>query len=117
MVLAILFMGVSVGVASMLPHLAVPAGVRYTLPIGCVVLGIAYFWAMFRDFRSSTDELQRRINLEAAVGACAGVYVAMVVYPVFQKAGVLGALDPLAVLLLLIGLYMGGYVVAKWRYR
>jgi hypothetical protein len=93
-----------------------PPAVRYALPVGCVLLGGAYFRTVFRDFRTSADELQRRINLEAAVGACVGLYIAMVVYPVFRKAGVVGPLEPLSVLILLIVFYAAGYSLAKRRY-
>jgi hypothetical protein len=114
---AVVFMGTAVGASSVMSAVQLPAAVRYTLPLLCVLAGIAYFRVLFRDFRRYTDELQRRINLEAAVGTCVGIYVAMVVYPVFHKAGLIGPLNYVHVLLLLIVMYAAGYAVAMRRYR
>jgi hypothetical protein len=115
LVWAVLFAGLSVA-AGLLSRTDMPLLLRYTLPAVCVLLGGAYFRALFRDFQSSTDELQRRLHLEAAVGACAGLYVAMMVYPAFHNTGLVPRLDPFAVLLLLVLLYGAGYAAARRRY-
>jgi hypothetical protein len=61
--------------------------------------------------------LQLRIHLEAAATACLGVFLAVMVYPVFRIAGFVGELQPYYVLFLLVGLLLFGYLNANRRYR
>jgi hypothetical protein len=117
LVWALLFAGISVAAAMLLSRVNVPPLVRYALPVTCVLLGAMYFRTVVRDLQTSTDELQRRLHLEASVGACAGLYIAMMAYPAFQKAALLPPLDPFAVLVLLVLLYGAGYAIARNRYR
>jgi hypothetical protein len=112
-----LFVGSTVSALFILKSTVIPAAVRPVLPIVCVLLGIGYLRVMMRDFRTSADELARRINVEAAVGACLALYICMMVYPVFKNAGMVGELDSAVVLLLLVGFYVIGFVVARRRYR
>ena len=113
---AFLFLAATVGVMRVL-RLELPTAIRYALPAGPVLLGVVYFRILFRDLPRMTDELQRKLHFEAAVGTCAGVYIAMIVYPLFQRAGLIGTLDPLVVLILMSVLYTAGYSVAKRRYQ
>ena len=63
------------------------------------------------------DELQLRIQLEAAATACLGVFLVTLVYPIFQFAGFVGPLQPYYVIFLLVGLLLVGYLNANRRYR
>jgi hypothetical protein len=84
-----------------------------TVPVAC---GIAYTFRLVRDL-GRLDELQLRIQLEAAATACLGVFLAAMVYPVFERAGFVGQLQPYYVLFLLLGLLLVGCFNANRRYR
>jgi hypothetical protein len=96
--------------------------VRPGLPVRVLVVavpvlcGLAYTRQMVRDVRK-LDELQLRIQLEAAATACLGVFVAANIYPVVQIAGFVGPMQPFYVVFLLIGLVLAGYINACRRYR
>ena len=92
-------------------------GVRYLVPVLCLGAGVAYVKTMLRDLRARSDELQLRIYLESTALTSHGLFVAMLVYPAFQKAGLVGPLDYSVVLFLLVGLGLGGFLVASRRYR
>jgi hypothetical protein len=65
----------------------------------------------------TSGEAGRRIHLEAAATACVGVFIAGLVYPVFQFAGFVGPLQHYYVVFLLVGLLFVGYFNANRRYR
>jgi hypothetical protein len=48
---------------------------------------------------------------------CVGMFGALMVYPVFRKAGLMPELDSASALLLMIGLFFAGYIAARRRYR
>jgi hypothetical protein len=81
-----------------------------------LVCGAAYAFRLLRDL-AKLDELQLRIQLEAAATACLGVFLVTIVYPVFQIAGFVGPLQPYYVIFLLVGLLLAGYLNANRRYR
>jgi len=81
-----------------------------------LVCGVAYSFRLLRDL-ARLDELQLRIQLEAAATACLGVFLVTIVYPVFQIAGFVGPLQPYYVIFLLVGLLLAGYLNANRRYR
>ncbi|HXN48715.1 MAG TPA: hypothetical protein VN893_18840 [Bryobacteraceae bacterium] len=81
-----------------------------------VVCGIAYSFRLLRDL-AKLDELQLRIQLEAAATACLGVFLVTILYPVLQIAGFVGPLQPYYVIFLLVGLLLAGYLNANRRYR
>ena len=81
-----------------------------------LVCGAAYAFRLLRDL-ARLDELQLRIQLEAAATACLGVFLVTIVYPVFQIAGFVGPLQPYYVIFLLVGLLLVGYFNANRRYR
>jgi hypothetical protein len=83
------------------------------VPLGC---GAAYVVRLLRDMER-LDELQLRIHLEAAATACLGVFIASLLYPIFQIAGFVGPLQAYWVTFLLVGLLLFGYVNAGRRYR
>ncbi len=83
------------------------------IPLGC---GVAYTFRLLRDL-AHLDELQLRIQLEAAATACLGVFIAALLYPVVQIAGFVGQLQPYYVVFLLVGLLFLGYLNASRRYR
>ena len=81
-----------------------------------VVCGAAYAVRLLRDL-VQLDELQLRIQLEAAATACLGVFLATLLYPILQIAGFVGPLQPYYVVFLLVGLLLVGYLNANRRYR
>ena len=81
-----------------------------------LVCGAAYTFRLLRDL-ARLDELQLRIQLEAAATACLGVFIAAMVYPIFQIAGFVGQLQAYYVIFLLVGLLLFGYFNANRRYR
>jgi hypothetical protein len=83
------------------------------VPVAC---GVAYIWRLLYGMKQ-LDELQLRIHLEAAATACVGVFVAAIIYPVFQIAGFIGRLEPYYVVFLIAGLLGMGYFNAVGRYR
>jgi hypothetical protein len=83
------------------------------IPVAC---GIAYSFRLLRDL-ARLDELQLRIQLEAAATACLGVFLGTILYPIFQFAGFVGPLRAFYVTFLLVGLLLAGYLNANRRYR
>ena len=81
-----------------------------------VVCGVAYAFRLLRDL-AKLDELQLRIQLEAAATACLGVFLVTMLYPILQIAGFVGPLQPYYVIFLLVGLLLAGYLNANRRYR
>jgi len=81
-----------------------------------VVCGAAYAFRLLRDL-ARLDELQLRIQLEAAATACLGVFLVTLLYPILQIAGFVGPLQPYYVIFLLVGLLLTGYFNANRRYR
>jgi hypothetical protein len=67
--------------------------------------------------RTRGDELELRINLEAALTACMGMFGALMVYPVARKAGIIPEAGSSAALFVLCGLFFVGYFAARRRYR
>jgi hypothetical protein len=97
-------------------------GYHPTLPLRAVAVaiplfcGVAYTFRLLRDL-ARLDELQLRIQLEAAATACLGVFIASILYPIFQFAGFVGPLQPFYATFLLAGLLLVGYFNASRRYR
>ena len=81
-----------------------------------LAFGVVWVFYLLRDLRT-LDELQLRVNLEAAAIGCLGVFVGAILYPVFQHAGFVGQLQPRYVVLAVIALVGAGYVAAGRRYR
>ena len=81
-----------------------------------VVCGAAYAFQLLRDL-ARLDELQLRIQLEAAATSCLGVFLVTLLYPILQIAGFVGPLQPYYVIFLLVGLLLVGYLNANRRYR
>jgi hypothetical protein len=81
-----------------------------------LVCGVAYTFRLLRDL-ARMDELQLRIQLEAAAIACLGVFIGTIVYPILQFAGFVGPLQAFYVTFLLVGLLLLGYLNAKRRYE
>jgi hypothetical protein len=81
-----------------------------------LVCGVAYAFRLLRDL-ARLDELQLRIQLEAAATACLGVFLVTLLYPILQIAGFVGQLQPYYVVFLLVGLLLVGYLNANRRYR
>ncbi len=81
-----------------------------------LVCGVAYTFRLLRDL-ARLDELQLRIQLEAAATACLGIFIASILYPIFQFAGFVGPLQPFYATFLLVGLLLAGYLNANRRYR
>ncbi len=81
-----------------------------------LVCGVAYAVRLLRDL-ARLDELQLRIQLEAAATACLGVFLVTILYPVLQIAGFVGPLQPYYVIFLLVGTLLVGYLNANRRYR
>jgi hypothetical protein len=81
-----------------------------------VVCGVAYAFRLLRDL-ARLDELQLRIQLEAAATACLGMFLVTIIYPVLQIAGFIGPPRADYFLFLLVGLLLVGYLNATRRYR
>ena len=114
---AIVF-GISLGLGTaLLKHLALPAAVRYLVPVVPIVLGLLYMRAMVGDIRRQMDELQLRIYLEAAAVVVGGLFIIALIYPLLEVAHLVGPLDYLAVLVLIAVLGIAGYIIAARRYR
>ena len=79
--------------------------------------GVLLYRALIRDIREQSDELQLRVYLEAAAMAICGLFVVMLSYSTMQEAGWVGPLDYPLVVMLLIGFWAIGYIVARRRYR
>jgi hypothetical protein len=95
-------------------HPALPLRVgAVLLPVACGAVWISY---LIRDLRL-LDELQLRIHLEAAAISCVGIFTGALVYPVVQRAGFVGPLQPRYVLLAVLALAGTGYFMASRRYR
>lgn len=93
-----------------------PLPVRVLVVLVPVACSLAYVRQLIRDLRS-LDELDLRIQLEAAATACLGVFVAATIYPIVQIAGFVGPLQSFYVVFLLVGLVLVGYLNAIRRYR
>jgi hypothetical protein len=99
---------------SFIKFLSAPAKALILLvPLGC---GAAYVYFVLRDMRR-LDELQLRVQLEAAAVGCLGTFVIMLLYPAVQYAGFVGQLRPVYVVFVLIGCIGLGYANAVRRYR
>lgn len=107
----------SLVLSSVASHVEMPAVLRYALPIASALVGLAYVRSALADLRRQSDELQLRIYLEASAVTCHGLFIALLVYPVFEKAHMVGPIDYSVVLFLLIGMAVAGYLVAVRRYR
>jgi hypothetical protein len=90
---------------------------RYVVAGLPLLTGFFYMWTMVGDIRRQMDELQLRIYLEAAAITLAGLFVLILVYPLFESIQVVGRLDFSVVVFLLVGLFLAGYVIAVRRYR
>ena len=93
-----------------------PLPVRVLVVLVPVACSLAYVRQLIRDLRR-LDELELRIQLEAAATACLGVFVAATIYPIVQIAGFVGPLQSFYVVFLLVGLVLIGYLNANRRYR
>lgn len=82
-------------------------------PLACLVAYLGFF---VRDLRQA-DELQLRIQLEAAAVGCLGTFGLMLVYPAFESAGFAPHLKPVYVILIMSVLAGAGYINAARRYR
>ena len=63
------------------------------------------------------DELQLRVQLEAASVACLGTFVLMLLYPAIQYAGFVGQIRPVYVIYVMLALAGLGYLNAVRRYK
>jgi hypothetical protein len=111
------FFGSTVGVSALISSVALPTAVRYALPLICIIGAAGYFLTVIRDMRTRSDELELRINLEAALTACLGMFGALMVYPVARKAGIIPEAGSSVALFVLCGLFFVGYFSARRRYR
>ena len=100
-----------------LSRVEVPTALRYALPVASTLVGVAYMRSALADLRRQSDELQLRIYLESTAVTCHGLFIAVLVYPAFEKAHLVGPMDYSVVLLLLIALTTAGFVLASRRYR
>jgi hypothetical protein len=94
-----------------------PAAARATIPLVCLLLGIAYIRTAIADVRRQSDELQLRIYHEATSTTFYSFFIVLLVYPVFEKAGMVGALDSGVLLFGFVGLSVVSFVLAARRYR
>ena len=81
-----------------------------------LVSAVAYIHFLLRDMRR-LDELQLRVQLEAASVACLGTFVLMLLYPAIQYAGFVGQIRPVYVVYVMLALAGLGYLNAVRRYR
>ena len=113
---ALAFAGNMVASTVALAFLHPPGIVKYLLCALPIAVGILYLRAFVNDMRQ-LDELQRRIYLETAAVTCGGMFILALVYPCFEKAGILKGLEYWMVLAAMGALGVGGYIWAKARYR
>jgi hypothetical protein len=90
---------------------------RQIAPLVPLAFGALYMRAAIRDIHAQTDELQLRIYLEAGAITVGGLFILMLAYPLLQKGGLVGPLDPTVVLVMLGLLAMAGCFKAARRYR
>ncbi|MDX2149122.1 MAG: hypothetical protein SFV54_00175 [Bryobacteraceae bacterium] len=88
---------------------------RWCLP-AVVLSGVLYLRTISRIV-SRLDELQQRIWLEAVGFGALGIFLTGIIYPMFEKSGVLGPLQPLGMSALLVVFVIAGYLQARWRFR
>ncbi|HJZ95148.1 MAG TPA: hypothetical protein VKE70_01495 [Candidatus Solibacter sp.] len=72
---------------------------------------------MVGDIRRQMDELQLRIYLEAAAITLAGLFVVILVYPLFESLHLVGKIQYSVVVYLMVGLFLVAYIIAVRRYR
>lgn len=89
---------------------------RMAVALAPVVPGIVYIRIMVQDL-AKLDEMYRRIYLEAVAAAFAGLFLFLMIYPGVQKAGIVGELEPAAVVLVMVALALVGYFFASRRYE
>jgi hypothetical protein len=85
----------------------------------CVVVPVAFGAAMLRsayDMIQASDELVRRMYLEALSVTAIGVWVLAFVAPILERAGVVERVDSTWYLFTIGILFLGGYFVAMRRY-
>lgn len=117
MVWAIVFF-ISLGGGTVLLRRKVVSG-----PLGYVVAalpllsGFMYMRTMVGDIRRQMDELQLRIYLEAAAITLAGLFVVILVYPLFESLHLVGKIQYSVVVYLMVGLFLVAYIIAVRRYR
>ena len=100
-----------------LKHLNLPSVAKLALPLIPIGAGTQYMRVLIRDTQGQADELQLRIQLEAAVVIVCGLFIFILVYPLLQLAGWVGQLDYTVVLGVMVVLGIVGYIAAARRYR
>lgn len=93
-----------------------PQAVRLALVLVPVT---AWIFALigFRQLIQQSDELMRRIHLEALAFAFSGLGIAIVTCEYLRKAGFISLLKPDHVLMMMIVLWPLGFVIAMRRYK
>lgn len=71
----------------------------------------------YRRLIQQADELVRRIHLEALAFAFSGLAVAIIACEYLRKAGFISLLKPDYVLLMMIVLWLIGFILARRRYQ
>src|SRR2546429_640725 len=105
---------ISLGLGAVALHrLTLPLPIRFLVAGAPLIAGFFYIRAVIRDMHRQMDELQLRIYLEASAVIVCGLFIGMLVYPLFESAGIVGRLDYHVVLALVILLGAAGYLNAR----
>lgn len=84
--------------------------------IGVTILGLATLFA-FRRFLGGTDELMRKIQLDALALTVGVGLVAALSYSLMESAGIVAEADVLSLVLIMILTYIVGVVAGQRKYR
>jgi hypothetical protein len=103
-------------VSWMLKSLELGPALRLVLVLAPVTAWIFALIAYFRLIQR-LDELQKRIHLEALAFAFSGLAVAMIACEYLRKAGFISTLKPDYVLMIMMVLWLIGFVIAWRRYQ
>jgi len=91
-------------------------GLRVGLCVLPPAAGALFVWMILRVVRAISDELQRRIQLEALALAFPAGFLIVLLLSLFQMSGLLKP-DPWDYWLFLLPMYPLGLVIANRRYR
>jgi hypothetical protein len=103
-------------VSWMLKSLELGPALRLVLVLAPVTAWVFALLAYFRLIQR-LDELQKRIHLEALAFAFSGLAVAMIACEYLRKAGFISTLKPDYVLMIMMVLWLIGFVIAWRRYQ
>src|SRR5258705_3927152 len=81
----------------------IPSTYTYAVAVAPLIAGLLYIRITVTDMRRQMDELQLRIYLEAAAVTLYALFLIMMVYPLFEKAHLVGSLDDSIVVFLMVG--------------